>query len=182
VKQEKYRRRYLVNTRYQLTQAGVAIAANLMVALLMAAMMSWFYLLYLESGIVANHNQLFPIYLAVASLIVLVISTFWSLRRSRIVAGMMRKLDIILRDAAGGIFPEKPLVFRKGDYFGWLAQPINDCFLQLKKQRRIHDSTVVALDELKTRIVAGEVNNEGIVRKIDEILAGLTTAGKSEKE
>jgi len=182
VKQEISRRRYLVNKRYQLTQVGVAITANLLVALLVAVLMSWFYLLYLNKGIAANHNQLFPIYLAVAVLAVIIFSSFWSLRRSGIVAGMMLKLDIILRDAAGGIFPESPLVFRKEDYFEWLAQPINDCFLQLKNLRRVQDTTVSALDELKHRIVTGGVNNKELVLKIDEIIAGMTIEDNKEKE
>lgn len=180
MKQEKHRRRYLVNTRYQLTQAGVAIAANLLVALLMAALMSWFYLLSLNRGLAANHNQLFPVYLSVAALMVIVFSTFWSLRRSRIVAGMMRKLDLILRDAARGVFPDAPLVFRKGDYFAWLAQPLNECFLQLRKRQELQEVTASALRELQRKIADGKLTSDGVARKIDEILAGMGISGKDE--
>lgn len=131
---QRYQRQYLVNKKYQLTQAGVAIAANLLVILLMAALMSWFYLLYLNQGVAANHNRLFPVYIAVAALLVVFFSTFWSLSRSRMVAGMMRKLDIVLQDAASGKLPDRPLIFRKGDYFQWLAAPLNNCFLRLQQQ------------------------------------------------
>jgi len=174
VSREKFRRRYLVNPRYQLTQAGVAIAANIVVALLMAALMSWFYLLYLNKGVACNHNHLFPFYVIGATLVVILVSMELSLRRSRAVAGMMCKLDIVLRDAAKGILPDSPLVFRKGDYFGLLARPLNDCFAQLLFQRNSQFAALDALRALKSRIGAEAMSDEQISRHLDEIIAELT--------
>lgn len=173
MKQEKYRRRYLVDKRYQLTQAGVAIAANILVVLLMATLMSWFYLFYLDNVVVCDHNRLFPLYLGVTMVLVVFLSTLMSLRRSRAVAGMIRKLDSVLRDAAAGKFPDSPLVFRKGDCFGWLAHPLNLCFIRLKWQRNAQDRAISSLRELKDRIDSQGVNREKIVQDLDGIITGL---------
>lgn len=171
---EKFRRRYLVDPRYQFAQAGVAIAANVVVALLMAVLMSWFYLLYFNKGVACNHNHLFPFYVIGATLVVILISMALSFRRSRAVAGMMCKLDIVLRDAAKGILPDSPLVFRKGDYFGLLARPLNDCFAQLQFQRSSQAAALDALRALRGRIGAEAMSNDQISNHLDEIIAGLT--------
>lgn len=171
---ERFRRRYLVNPRYQLTQAGVAIAANIVVALLMAVLMSWFYLLYLNRGVACNHNHLFPFYVIGATLVVLLVSMALSFRRSRAVAGMMCKLDIVLRDAAKGILPDSPLMFRKGDYFGLLARPLNDCFAQLRLQKNSQAAALDALRALKSRIGAEAMGDEQIAFHLDAIITGLT--------
>lgn len=182
MKNLRCQRRYLINTRYQVTQAGVAIAANLLVILLMAALMSWFYLLYLNQGVSANHNRLFPMYIAAAALMVIVISTFWSLRRSRRVAGMMRKLDIVLMDAANGKFPESPLIFRKGDYFRWLASPLNSCFLRMQQQQRLLESTTFALETLKGKIDARQIPDEELAASLDGIISRMTDVENTSKE
>lgn len=171
---EKFRRRYLVHPRYQLAQAGVAIAANIVVALLMAVLMSWFYLLYLNRGVACNHNQLFPFYVIGATLVIILVSMALSFRRSRAVAGMMCKLDMVLRDAAKGILPDSPLVFRKGDYFGLLARPLNDCFAQLRFYKNSQAAALDALRELKRRIGAEAMGDEQISHHLDEIIAELT--------
>jgi hypothetical protein len=177
----RYQRQYLVNKQYQLTQVGVAIAANLLVILLMAALMSWFYLLYLNQGVAANHNRLFPVYIAVAALLVVFFSTIWSLSRSRMVAGMMRKLNIVLRDAASGKLPDRPLIFRKGDSFKWLAVPLNNCFLRLQQQQSLLNSTVNALEALKDKINTRQISGEELAAGVDAILTGLVAAEKSSK-
>jgi len=148
VNSARQRRRYLVHLRYQLPQAGAALGANLLVMLCMAVLMSWLYLLFYKGNLVGSHNRLFPLYLAGVALVVVSLSTWWSLRRSRAVAGMMGKIFLLLTDAARGIFPQHPLVFRKKDHFRDLAQPLNACFVRMKRQQANQEEALEVLEGL----------------------------------
>lgn len=126
-----YRRKYLVDIGYQFAQAGLVIAANLLVALLMAALLSWFYLLEWDGSIAVDHNRRIPVYILTFMFVVMLGTTLLSLRRSRMIAGMFLKLNKVLSDAAEGILPEREISFRRSDYFGQLADPLNRCLRRL---------------------------------------------------
>jgi hypothetical protein len=129
----KHPRKYLVDSGYQLTQAGILVAANVLVALLMAALLSWFYLLEWDGSIAYDHNRRIPLYILSLTLIVIVVATLLSLRRSRRIAGMFTKLNRLLESAAGGELPEREVSFRRSDDFRELAGPLNRCLARLRE-------------------------------------------------
>ena len=175
MKSKQIKRKYLVNGKYQLSQAAVTIIANLSVAFLMAALLSWFYLLVWDGhgSVIYNHNKMIPVYLVGAAILVILLSLFWSLRRSRAIAGMIKKIDKVLIDASHGVFPERPLVFRKGDHFTSLSDSLNRCISQLKKQNINESSEVVSIQALMNRIDSGGMSNKEILSNLGDILRRL---------
>lgn len=140
---KRYKRKYLVDARFQLRQVVVLIIANLLLVSLISALLSWFYLIVWDGSTAYNHNQLIPVYVAVFALLVICCTVIFSLRRSRSIAGMMKKLQLVLEDAALGVVPEKELTFRKSDYFKQLATPLNDCFALIRASQNVDTTAVV---------------------------------------
>lgn len=168
----------MVNKKYQLSQVAVALGANLLVALLLSVLLSWFYLLEMDGCVACDHNRQVPVYLFGVILVIIFFSVCWSMRRSRAVAGMMGKLDIVLADAARGVFPKSRLVFRKGDHFAWLAKPLNDCLVRMKKLQS-HDKMVVgALQDLRLKFETGGMDGEEAARALDEVIGQIKTFTK----
>jgi hypothetical protein len=130
----RYTRKLWVDPRYQVVQMAAVVLANILVALLIAGLLSWFYLLVWDGSVAVNHNQRIPIYVAVAALAVTLVTVYCSLRRSRAIAGMMKKLHTVLSEAGEGQLPANKLAFRRDDYFPHLAEPLNLCLERLRHQ------------------------------------------------
>jgi len=64
-------------------------------------------------------------YVLVAIATVLCGVLVWSIRHSHRVAGMFLKIDLLLKDAARGQYPQQPILFRQSDYFRWLSASLN---------------------------------------------------------
>lgn len=166
-----YRRKYLVDSSYQFSQAGAVIAANVLVALLMAGLLSWFYLLEWNGNLVYDHNRLIPIYILTLILIVTLGTTLLSLRRSRIIAGMIKKLHSVLSDAGQGILPERAIRFRRSDYFGQLAVPLNRCLERLRHREAREDALLTALHEIAARAERQPADNPELLRDLQAVIA-----------
>lgn len=162
----------LVNTHYQFPQAGVAVISHVIVGILVASFLSWFYLLIFDGHVVCNHNRVIPWYLASIGLVIVLLSIYSSLRRSRTIAGMMLKIETTLNKAATGEYPDKPLVFRKNDHFKVLAPALNRCLITLRHQDKQLQKTASRLDNLKQKVNSNEDRRE-VGRRIDEIIAEL---------
>ena len=67
---QKFRRKYLVDWPYQFTQAGVVILANILVIMLIAFLLTWYFLIGADSSLVVNCNRQIPVYLLVCILVV----------------------------------------------------------------------------------------------------------------
>ena len=131
----KFKRKFLVNPPFQLKQVSVLLVANILIVFLISALLSWFYLIAWDGSVAYNHNQRIPEYIAVCTLLVTLATIYISLRRSRSIAGMMKKIQVVLEDAAIGILPARKLTFRRSDYFQQLAAPLNDC-LEISESSR----------------------------------------------
>lgn len=131
----RFHRRLLVDPRYQFFQMAAVVLANILVTILIAGLLSWFYLVAWDGSVAVNHNQRVPVYVAVAALTVTLLTVYCSLRRSRAVAGMMHKLHAVLDNAGQGRLPESRLTFRQSDYFAQLADPLNRCLDRLRQQQ-----------------------------------------------
>jgi hypothetical protein len=147
-----------VDGKFQFSQAAVGIAANVLVSLLIAGLLSWFYLLEWDGAVVYDHNSRIPLYVLAFILITIFSSSFFSFRRSRIIAGMMKKLHAVLDDASRGIFPERDVVFRKNDYYRQLAIPLNACLKRLRAQG--DDPSPAMIGELQGLVAA--IEGEGM--------------------
>lgn len=178
----KHPRKYLVDSGYQLTQAGILVVANVLVALLMAALLSWFYLLEWDGSIAYDHNRRIPIYILSLTLTVIVVATLLSLRRSRRIAGMFMKLNQLLENAAAGVLPEREVRFRRSDDFRELAGPLNRCLARLRDQQagasRQPGNADLAeqLAALRSRLEQGErpgLADAGVLDDLKAIIAQL---------
>jgi hypothetical protein len=167
MKKNRIRRALLVHARYQLSQTGVALLANLLVVLLVAALASWFYLMVLDSRLVASHNQAFPLLLAGCALLVLLFSTWWTLRTTRRVAGQFRKMTDLLEGAARGVFPDRPVTFRTDDHFPQLSGPLDNCLRQMRRQREELDAARQVVSEARGLIATGGVAPQDLARVLD---------------
>lgn len=172
-------RKLLVDPRYQFVQMAVVVVGNVLVTLLIAGLLSWFYLVGWDGSVVVNHNHRIPVYVAVAALTVTVTTVFFSLRRSRAIAGMMRKMHVVLEDAVQGRFPEQRLVFRKNDYYPHLAEPLNLC---LERMRQAQSDPVSRewLRHLLSEIDGGRADLESIRCRLAEILVQENSGPKRE--
>ena len=163
----------LVNGRYQFREIGLSLAANVLTALLVACLLSWFYLIVMDGGVVVNHNRQIPLYLGGATLFVVVAAAWWTLYRSRSVAGMMRKIDIIMSGAARGIFPKDRLVFRRGDSFSWLATPLNNCLVRMQQQQQCIEEVVPELEGLIMQLKNGDISQDELKTALNRGLERL---------
>ncbi|WP_448871229.1 hypothetical protein [Desulfobulbus propionicus] len=169
----KQRRRLLINSRYQLRNLAVILTANLVLMLLIAVLISMFYLLFFRGNLACDHNRLFPLYLGGLALAVMLLLTLWSLYRSRSVAGMMRKIELVLAGTAQGHLPEEPLAFRKDDYFATMAVPINGCIARMRRQDQQRLAAVQALRRLQGNLADRPEERGAVQRHIETIIAGL---------
>lgn len=78
----------------------------------------------------------------------MLLSTLWSLRRSRAIAGMMGKIFLLLTEVSRGVFSHQPLVFRQTDHFRDLTLPLNTCFVCMKRQQANQEEAMEMLEGL----------------------------------
>lgn len=147
---KNHRRRYLVDGKYQWGQALAVILGHTGAVLITGSLLSWFYLI-MKSGVAVNHNRLFPFYLGGCLVAVLLLTVFFSFRRSRSMAGMIHKIHNILNDADNGVYPEEGIDFRRSDYFGSISGPLNACLNRMKENEAILRSINVLLKDIQNR-------------------------------
>ncbi len=169
----KARRKYLVNYRYQLGQAAIVILSHLLVALLVALLFSWFYLFMLDGAIVCDHNRQLPRYLLGLAVVVTLLTTWWTIRRSHGVVGAVLKIDNSLRDAAQGKFPDEEIVFRENDHFPWMASSLNDCVRCLRIRHEEKNRVLSALLAVQDRIKGDDLNREEAMAVLDAVISEL---------
>nr|WP_321465070.1 hypothetical protein [uncultured Desulfobulbus sp.] len=148
---KRYSRKLLVDPRYQVVQMAVVVVANILVTLLVAGLLSWFYLMAWDGSVAVHHNRRIVLYISGAGIVVTVLSILFSLHRSRIVAGMMKKLHQVLENALQGDFPPQDVAFRKNDYYPQLAEPLNRCLDRMRcaqPQMRLREDLKCLLAEI----------------------------------
>jgi hypothetical protein len=170
---ERKRRASWIDPRYQMIQALFGIGGNLMVAVLMAVLMSWFYLLVFRAPLGVDHNRLLPLLVAGAIILISLVSAYLNFRRSRSVAGMMRKIAVVMSAAAEGRFPDRPLVFRKDDYTAGLAEPLNRCLVELRQGRKGSKEIAARLQEVVEGMRAGKIQDSATLQNLEKLLEQL---------
>ncbi len=170
-----YKRKYLVNGRYQIPQALAVLLANVLALLLAVAVLAWFYLLVWDGSLAVSHNNVIPMLVGCCLVILFFSSAYFSIRRSRKIAGMMKKLNMVLHDASLGEIPNIPLAFRKSDYFKEIETPLNLCLLQLKlsHQGGTHD-VLQKIQGISRDLDGGVVTEKDIQKRIQKIADEMT--------
>jgi len=181
MKEKKYKRKYIVNRKYQFAQAAVAVSANLLTGLLVAALVVWFYLLFYGGSVVADHNRALPVFLIAVALAVAIASSLCSLRRSHSVAGIIKKMEIVLQNAARGTLPEESLTFRKGDCFPALADPLNQCLNRQKDMMGAMESSTRILREVLGGIENGKLNEAEISGVVKDVIKQLQSVSETQE-
>lgn len=171
---KNYKRKYLIDAPFQLKQVSVLIVANLLIVMLISALLSWFYLIAWDGNAAYNHNKMIPVYIVISALLVTLTTIFLSFRRSRNIAGMMKKLEMVLGDASRGIYPSRSLVFRKSDYFKQLADPLNDCLMQLRAgKNEVKKDILIDLQLIQNQIETDTFDEENIRKQLDDLIQRL---------
>jgi hypothetical protein len=164
----KQQRKFLVNSRYQLPHAGVVLVSQMVVAIIAVGATAAFYLLFFQGGVIMDHNRAIPWFLLMVAVVALGFTLWFSLRRSRRVAGLMLKIEALFIRAARGEYPERPLVFRKDDYFKELAGPLNACLVATREKDRLLRESRVAVAELLQ-----QCSQDGVPTSVRQRLAEL---------
>lgn len=136
---KKDKRRFLVDRKYQFIQAGIIAIANILIAFIVGAFFSWYYLIGMNNAfITTSHSNVLPTVIILILSMVFIGTLYTSFRRSRATAGMIEILHKLIDDASKEIFPEKDVVFRSNDYkkFRNIADPLNKCLSIMKQKNR----------------------------------------------
>jgi len=173
----KQQRKFLVNSRYQLSHAGVILLSQMIVAFIAVAATAAFYLLFFQGGVIMDHNRTLPWFLLGVAIFALVMTLWLSLRRSRRVAGLMLKIEGLFLRASQGEFPERPLVFRRDDYFKELAGPLNACLVATRENDRLIRECRGAVAELLEQCAREEapLSLRRRVAELDALLSAMPT-------
>ncbi len=168
-----FKRALVVDGGYQIRQAVVVIISNMLIALGVAALLTWFYLMEWDGSIAYNHNHVAPVLLAGVVAFVAIAVPLFSFRRSRELAGMMKKMKWLLEDAAAGKVPEQQVRFRRSDYFGYLAEPLNKCFEQIRQRQAGVDACYAdELSAIRELLASGGDLNQ-VVTRLDRLIGQL---------
>ncbi len=174
-----FKRRLVVDTKYQFRQAALIITANVLVLLLVAALLSWFYLLVWDGRVAYHHNPRVAAYLWCCLAVVVMGTTLVSLRRSRMTAGMMRKMHGVLENAGQGDLPDREVQFRKKDYCREIALPLNDCLDQMRRYQATVKELEAGFDSLLGMLERKEIEQDEVSQCVQTMADLLKEGGKS---
>ena len=92
------------------------------------------------------------------------------IRYTHSIAGFVRKLSIVLREASEGKTPDAPVQLRKKDPFGWLAADLNACLKTMKGYRMDRGNALAALEILEGKASAGELPDKECIKAAGSII------------
>jgi hypothetical protein len=153
----RFKRRYLVDKRYQLSQSLGLVATHLLVALCGVIMTAWFYLFMVDRRLVHNHNGALLNYLLVCAALLILLVVYASLRHSHRIAGVMFKLEMIFKNIGEGKYPEKPVGFRRRDYFHWLVPSLNRALDRCREKEAALEDLYREIEAVREEIANGKL-------------------------
>ncbi|MBU1195040.1 MAG: hypothetical protein KKE62_04250 [Proteobacteria bacterium] len=135
MQRKKIKRNYLIQKKFQLGHALIIAALQIPCILLTGMILSWFYLIYLDSRLTTACNPGIFWVMAVICLALSFAVIYFSIRLTHAVAGPVQKTGAVLRQMAEGHLPEEKIEFRKKDAFKFLADDLNLLADVLKKDK-----------------------------------------------
>lgn len=155
------KRRYLVNSRYQLPHVGGVVVLSIINGAIIAAVAAWVLLFGLDSRMSTNLSASFLYSIAGVFVITAGFSMYWSLRYTRHIAGLLHKVTVVLRDIADGKPVGEPVRFRKNDAeFKSLEREINRLFEIIDRREDSHRKTAILLNELREKLNSDAFSRE----------------------
>jgi len=179
----RFKRRYLVDKHYQLSQSLGLVATHILVALCAVLMTVWFYLFVIDRRLVHNHNSALLNYLLVGVVLLILLVVYAALRHSHRIAGVMFKLDMIFKNIDEGKYPEKPVGFRRRDYFHWLVPSLNRALDRCREKEATLEDLYREIEAVREEIANGKLCDTRMI--LDELkLLGReeTTSLESQEE
>ncbi|MBN2793684.1 MAG: hypothetical protein JXQ81_14320 [Desulfuromonadales bacterium] len=161
------KRRYLVDKRYQLSQTLGLVATHLLVALCGVIMTAWFYLFIIDRRLIHNHNSALLNYLLVCAALLILLVVYAALRHSHRIAGVMFKLDMIFKNIGEGKYPEKPVGFRRRDYFHWLVPSLNRALDRCRGKEAALEDLYKEIEAVREEIANGKLCDTRMI--LDEL-------------
>lgn len=127
------RRNYFINKSFQLAFAGNMVLITFIACAITALSVSWIFIYFFDEHLcvtLMDGPYLLKIGFILAGLIIGV--ALWTILRTHAIAGPIYKTRKILHEAAKGRFPDRPVVFRRGDAFKGLADDLNLCLQAMR--------------------------------------------------
>jgi hypothetical protein len=131
------RRNYFINKPFQLAFAGNMLLIAALGMLVTALTVSWIFIYILDDQLCTV--LLHPGYLLKLGIILVCLAAgilTWTVLRTHAIAGPVYKTRQVLRAAAEGRFPDRPVTFRKSDAFKDLAGDLNRCLDAMRADRK----------------------------------------------
>ncbi|MCK5162530.1 MAG: methyl-accepting chemotaxis protein [Desulfobacula sp.] len=175
------KRKYLINKKFQLSNALKITAIQIPCILVTGISISWFYLIFMDNRLYTDSNP--GIFLHMFFLIILLSCgvIFFSIRFTHSIAGPVQKTGVVLRQIANGNLPEKKIKFRKKDSFKNLSNDLNHMIDSIRKDRLVYKNTTEKLESLKNDIINNYADQNQCLGKIEDILNIINTKNKGLK-
>ncbi|MBN1140436.1 MAG: hypothetical protein JXB25_01370 [Deltaproteobacteria bacterium] len=166
-------RNLVLDRGFQLRHAGAMIAVQLLTALAVAGVSSWFYLVILDERLICDHNQsaLWTFSLTVLVLVLAILA--WSIRFTHSLAGPLLKLDRVLNAAAQGELPRERVTFRGRDRLRSLEAGLNGCLTALGRERRGREQAAAILQSTLAEWGHQEVDGFELAERLRQLAASL---------
>ncbi len=130
------RRRYFIDKKFQLAFAGNMLLIAGVCMFTTALVVSWFFVYFMTDNLSVSIDRNYMFKSGIVLFFVAAAVIVWTIRRTHAIVGPVYRTRIILRAAAQGEFPEKPVKFRRNDAFKELASDINLCLESMKADRQ----------------------------------------------
>ncbi len=129
------RRRYFIDKKFQLAFAGNMLLISCVCILVTTLVVSWFFVYFMTDNLSASIDRSYVIKMGIILFFVAAAIMIWTVKRTHAIVGPIFRARKILRAAARGEFPEKPVKFRRNDAFKELAVDINLCLETMRAYR-----------------------------------------------
>jgi hypothetical protein len=168
------RRQYLINKPFQLGYTAYMLLLQLVGFLASTFFVSWFFLVVLNKRLTHSLDQTFLIQLGIFAVLMIAGVVFWTIRYSHTIAGPVFKSRKVLQEAASGVLPALPVVFRKRDAFKPLADDLTS-MLEVVRSDRLKLTLLKGELEMMARLLdKGEVEPQSCREWLQQLLQRLT--------
>ncbi|NDY73619.1 hypothetical protein DO021_17890 [Desulfobacter hydrogenophilus] len=171
---KKIKRKIIVNPKLQLGWAFFVAMLQLPGIVITGFAMSWFYLIYLDNNLIVSCNTRVLVVLTVLCLFLITGVIVFIARRTTTIAGPLKKLQTLMSEMARGRVPEKPITFRKGDWFSELEKDLNAISQSMNQANQVRTHTRQTLERFKEDMETGqEIQGEAYIQTIDNLIKEL---------
>lgn len=151
------RRNYLINKPFQFGHVGNLLLLQALGVAVSGALIAWITLIVLNRRLVSGLDATFLMEIGIILLVLAAGVALWAVKSSHAIAGPVWKAGKIMRLAAAGELPERPVGFRRGDAFKELATDLNLLLDSMRADRAKLDALPRELRALADSLSAGAI-------------------------